>query len=66
MTESHLQEAGSCPSPRYIGFKIGCMNVCDINAGKLEDLMTECNEWGLDVCFTETQMKELIEINDNE
>ena len=43
------------------------MNVCGLNVGKLEDLMTECSDWGLDVvCFTETQMRELIEINESE
>ena len=32
--------------------------------GKMEDIMVECSEWGLDiVCLTETQMRERLEIN---
>ena len=39
--------------------------MCGINVGKLEDIMNECSEWGLDiVCLTETQMREMIEINE--
>ena len=38
-----------------------------INVGKIEDIMSECKEWGLDVlCMTETQMRESLEIDDIE
>ena len=47
--------------------KIGCLNVNGINVGKLEDLMTECEEWKLDVlCMTETHLREVMDVgNEN-
>ena len=41
------------------------MNVQGINVGKIDDIMHECSEWGLDVvCLTETQLIESVEIDD--
>ena len=41
------------------------MNVQGINVGKIDDIMHECSEWELDVvCLTETQMRESVEIDD--
>ena len=38
-----------------------------MNVGKLEDIMTECEEWSLDVlCMTETHMREVVEICNEE
>ena len=45
--------------------RIGCLNVNGMNVGKLEDVMTECKEWKLDVlCLTETHLREELEFQD--
>ena len=45
---------------------MGYMNVDGLNVGKIEDIMSECDDWNVDVvCLTETHLREYMEINEN-
>ena len=45
--------------------KLGYMNVNGLNVGKIENLMSECNDRRLDVmCLTETHWRETMILNE--